>query len=86
MGNVARKNGETGIAMGRFAHAWVSVLLLAAAGLGAGCSSAGGIVTGSTPAAAGAPSTAGPGKAARRGNDKFGSDEFWEEMKTRGSQ
>ena len=39
--------------MERFARAIMSVLLLAAAGLGAGCSSSeGGLVTGATPAAA----------------------------------
>ncbi len=69
--------------MNRFARAFMSVLLLAAAGLGAGCSS-GVLVTGSTPAAADAPGTG--GKVARRGEEKFDQDKFWEEMKSRGSQ
>jgi|SRR5262245_56346269 hypothetical protein len=43
--------------MDRFARGVVSLLLLTAAGLGAGCSGAGGLITGSTPAAADAPGT-----------------------------
>jgi len=44
--------------MDRFAHAFVSVLLLAAAGLASGCGgSASGLLTGSTPAAADGPGT-----------------------------
>ena len=70
--------------MDKFARAFISVLLLAAAGLGAGCSSGGGLVTGSTPAAADTPGTG--GKVARRGEEKFDQDKFWEEMKSRGSQ
>ena len=43
--------------MDKFARGVVSLLLLAAAGLGAGCSGASGLMTGSTPAAADAPGT-----------------------------
>jgi len=47
-----------GDAMDRFARAFVSVLLLTAAGVSAGCGSGGsGLLTGSTPAAADAPVT-----------------------------
>jgi hypothetical protein len=70
--------------MNRFAQALMYVLFLAVAGVGAGCSSAGGLVTGSTPAAAGAPGAG--SKVARNANERFSSDVFWEEMKTRGSQ
>jgi hypothetical protein len=68
--------------MNMFARALMSVLLLGAAGLGAGCSSAGGLVTGSTPAAADTPGAG--AKVARQ--EKFDHDKFWEEMKSRGSQ
>jgi hypothetical protein len=74
----------TEIAMNSFARAFMSLLLLVAAGIGAGCSGSG-LETGSTSAAADAPPGAG-GKVARRGDERFNQDKFWEEMKTRGSQ
>src|SRR5262245_41286736 len=58
--------GYRGFAMDRFARALVSVLLLAAAGLGAGCSSAAsGLLTGSTAAAADVPTASNDDPAAR---------------------
>ena len=74
---------QTEIAMNSFARAFMSVLLLVAAGIGAGCSGSG-LETGSTSAAADAPGAG--GKVARRGDERFNQDKFWEEMKTRGSQ
>jgi hypothetical protein len=74
---------KRGIAMNRLARAFVSVLLLAAAGLVAGCSSGGGLLTGSTPAA----DAPGAGdKVARRSEKAFDRDRFWEDMKSIGSQ
>ena len=70
--------------MNRLARTLVPVLVLAAAGLVAGCSSGGGLLTGSTPAAADA---AGAGGQVARGPEKaFDRDKFWEDMKSMGSQ
>jgi hypothetical protein len=70
--------------MDSFARTLISVLALAAAALGAACSS-GVVVSGSAPAVADA---SGPGgkAAARPGQDKVDWNEFWKEMATRGAQ
>ncbi len=69
--------------MNRLARTFVSVLLLAAAGLVSGCSSGGALLTGST-ATGDAPGVG--GKVARGGEKAFDRDRFWEDMKSMGSQ
>jgi hypothetical protein len=69
--------------MTSFARAFMSVMLLAAAGLGAGCSSSGGgLLAGSTPAVADASVTGAPG---RPGEERFSSEKFYKEQARNGS-